>query len=163
MKYRCKKCRLEGNVGVCDDKVCVGFNLGSTTTQNKPFNDLPEKDQKDIISGAMKRSKKLQDELVSTTTQNDWEKRFHERFNFKKGQSISWDANLPTDAKLDDVLCFIRKELADAREEVIREVETQRDLLEATMKDSERKSGYYLSGLVRLSMAILATLRKEQV
>lgn len=34
MKYRCKKCKLEGNVGVCDDKVCVGFNLGSTTTQN---------------------------------------------------------------------------------------------------------------------------------
>ena len=95
---------------------------------------------------------------MSTTTQNDWEGKITmlllRNFDNNKYQWTSAHAELKE---------LIETLLADAREEVIREVETQRDLLEATMKDSERKSGYYLSGLVRLSMAILATLRKEQV
>ena len=95
---------------------------------------------------------------MSTTTQNDWEGKITmlllRNFDNNKYQWTSAHAELKE---------LIETILADAREEVIREVETQRDLLEATMKDSERKSGYYLSGLVRLSMAILATLRKEQV
>lgn len=44
-------------------------NLMSNSTQNKVFNDLPEKDQKDIIKGAMKHAKKLQDEVLDRKKQ----------------------------------------------------------------------------------------------
>ena len=39
------------------------------TTQNKVFNDLPEKDQKEIIRGAMKHAKRKQDEILDSKKQ----------------------------------------------------------------------------------------------
>lgn len=34
--------------------------------ETRPFNDLPQKEQRKIIRGAMKKSKKLQDEVINS-------------------------------------------------------------------------------------------------
>ena len=92
----------------------------SNSTQNKVFNDLPEKDQKEIIQGAMEHAKKLQDEVLDTQqdtvqdtpqdTQNDWAK----DLNY---------IDFVTPEDMDRCVALIRKLLASARKEVIEKVE----------------------------------------
>ena len=78
----------------------------------KNFNDLPETEQKNIIEGAMKHSKKLQDKVLEAHT--DWEK-----------FEVAYWINELIEKRCDRVFCRKRIEeiqerrLADARREVI--------------------------------------------
>ena len=141
----------------------------STTPTPKPIHKYKYK-----VPNFGKALEKEYPPVKSTTTQNDWERRFHKRFNFKKGQSISWYANLPTDAKLDDVLCFIRKELADARKEECRQRLFTIDGLKKTCgicgviketafhKDASQSHDGCENNYNKAIDDVLTTLRKEQ-
>ena len=108
-------------------------------------------------------------------TQNDWEKRF-EQFVFENKYTTVVD---PALLKEYDVKAFIRKELADARREVIADLFSNQDFLNNlkwTIQDHMNRAfkdfneDYFIPGEMRdvgvvadrTVEAVLATLREEE-
>lgn len=123
----------------------------SNSTQNKVFNDLPAKDQKEIIRGAMDHAKKLQDEVL---TQNDWENELLQALILDQPPVevifIKGEENLVRTCTWSQFVAVVDKFRADARKEAI---DKAIDLIKRLK----------LTKLPYDEIYELATLRKEQV
>ena len=160
----------------------------SNSTQNKVFNDLPEKDQKDIIRGAMDYAKRKQDEVldakkqisnevdvatdgkdirIEDSTQNDWAKRFDELFDYRHydDQNEKWASILDrkdyNPASPEQIKDFIRKELADARREVGNGIEKM--YLSVADEDPRYDTVEEIQAYNQAIYEILDTLKEEKI
>lgn len=140
--------------------------------ENKVFNDLPEKDQRKIIRGAMEHAKYLQDEVLGIP---EWEKDLEtEKLIIGKNQNSvlhncpkhGTSGYMPLENKCPDCKLYlsgkdVRQLLSDARKEVIKRIESMpdKDVRPEITVWLEPKE--YCLGYNKALQDVLATLKEE--
>ena len=159
----------------CDPHEGCTINVPMTKSkQNKVFNDLPEKDQKKIIRGAMEHAKYLQDEVLGIP---EWEKDLEtEKLIIGKNQNSvlhncpkhGTSGYMPLENKCPDCKLYlsgkdVRQLLADARREVIKEFDEWIKSWGSIPETNEYANGWNecRQELYRGYQRLLATLKEE--